>query len=128
MITIAIVEDNEFNMALVSDVLQHAGYGILVFEDADSAIPVICEQLPDLVLMDIQLPGTDGMQATRLLKENGLTRHIPVIALTAHAMEGDRELMLAAGCDDYASKPIRYKEFLLLIEEVLANNKNGTPT
>lgn len=123
MITIAVVEDNEFNMALVSDVLEHAGYRVLAFEDAESAIPAIREQLPDLILMDIHLPGTNGMQATQLLKGDDLTRHIPIIALTAHAMDGDRETMLAAGCDDYASKPIRYKQFLLLLEEVLARSE-----
>lgn len=123
MITIAVVEDNEFNMALVSDVLEHAGYRVLAFEDAESAIPAIREQLPDLILMDIHLPGTSGMQATQLLKGDDLTCHIPIIALTADAMDGDRETMLAVGCDDYASKPIRYKQFLLLLEEVLARGE-----
>ncbi|OOZ43268.1 response regulator [Solemya velum gill symbiont] len=119
MTTIAIVEDNASNMKLIKGVLERAGYQILTMEDADSGIPIIREHLPDLVLMDIHMPGTDGLEATRLLKADSKTRHIPVIAVTARAMEGDREAILAAGCDGYTAKPIRYKEILDMIEQIL---------
>ncbi len=119
MTTIAIVEDNPSNLKLIDGVLQRAGYQTLIAEDADVGIPMIREQLPDLVLMDIHLPGTDGLQATRLLKKDDRTRHIPIIAVTARAMDGDRETILATGCDAYTSKPIRYKELLLQIDKIL---------
>ncbi len=125
MKTIAILEDNPSNMKLISGVLQRAGYQILTAEDAEAGIPLIREHLPDLVLMDIHMPGTDGLEATRLLKNEDRTRHIPVIAVTARAMEGDREAILAAGCDGYTPKPIRYKEMLALIEEVLQGVNNA---
>jgi len=121
--TIAVVEDNPSNMKLIVGVLERAGHTVLAAEDADIGIPMIREQLPDLVLMDMHLPGTDGIQATRLLKANARTAHIPVIAITARAMEGDREGMLAAGCDGYASKPIRYKEVLALIDRLLKRDR-----
>ncbi len=123
MTTIAVVEDNPSNMKLIVGVLERAGHTVLAAEDADIGIPMIREQLPDLVLMDMHLPGTDGIQATRLLKANARTAHIPVIAITARAMEGDREGMLAAGCDGYASKPIRYKEVLALIDRLLKRDR-----
>ena len=124
MTTIAVVEDNASNMKLISGVLQRAGYVVLEAVDADSGIPLIREHKPDLVLMDIHLPGTDGLAATRLLKADPNTSHIPIVALTARAMEGDKETMLAAGCDGYASKPIRYKEVLNLIETMLMGDDN----
>jgi two-component system cell cycle response regulator DivK len=125
MTTIAIVEDNASNMKLIRGVLERAGYQTLTAEDADSGIPLIREQLPDLVLMDIHMPGIDGLEATRLLKLDPVTRHIPVIAVTARAMDGDRESILAAGCDGYTAKPIRYKEMLAMIERVLQGEPHG---
>ena len=125
MKTIAILEDNPSNMKLVSGVLQRAGYQILTAEDAETGIPLIREHLPDLVLMDIHMPGIDGLEATRLLKNEDRTRHIPVIAVTARAMEGDREAILAAGCDGYTTKPIRYKEMLALVERSLQGVNNA---
>lgn len=119
MTVIAIVEDNPSNMKLITGVLQRAGYQTLAAKDADAGIPLIREQLPDLVLMDIHMPGTDGLSETRLLKKDDATRHIPIIAVTARAMDGDREAILAAGCDAYTSKPIRYKELLVQIREIL---------
>jgi two-component system, cell cycle response regulator DivK len=124
MTTIFIVEDQSANMKLIKGVVTRDGYATLEAESADIAIPLIREQQPDLVLMDIHLPGTDGLTATRLLKQDKLTSHIPIIAVTAKAMEGDREMILAAGCDDYASKPIRYKELLKLIKDVLRSSLN----
>jgi two-component system cell cycle response regulator DivK len=124
MTVIVIVEDNPSNMKLITGVLQRAGYQTLTAEDADIGIPLIREQLPDLILMDIHLPGTDGLEATRLLKKDNKTQHIPIIAVTARAMDGDREAILEAGCDAYTSKPIRYKELLAQIEEILAGKVN----
>lgn len=119
MSTIAIIEDNLSNMKLIKTVLEHAGYQTVSAENADKGIPLIRESLPDLILMDIHMPGTDGLMATRILKADSTTRHIPVIAVTARAMEGDRENILASGCDGYTSKPIRYKEMLNLIESII---------
>lgn len=124
MITIALVEDNPSNVKLVTRILEHAGYAIIVAEDADSGIPLIRQQQPDLVLMDMHLPGIDGLEATRLLKADSLTAHIPIVAVTARAMEGDRDAMLAAGCDAYIAKPIRYKEMLLQLENIFNVRKN----
>jgi two-component system cell cycle response regulator DivK len=122
-ITIAVVEDNPSNMKLIVLILQRAGYAVLEACDADCGLAIIRERQPDLVLMDMHIPGTDGMEATRVLKQDTATRHIPVVALTARAMEGDRETMLAAGCDGYVSKPIRYQEVLALIEELTAGKQ-----
>ncbi len=112
---ILIVEDNPQNMKLVTTVLQKSGYDTLQAVDADSGIMIARQELPDLILMDIQLPGMDGLTATKLLKGDRLTSDIPVIALTAFAMKGDRERIIEAGCDDYVSKPINYKEFLATV-------------
>ncbi len=112
---ILIVEDNPQNMKLVTTVLQKSGYDTLQAVDADSGIMIARQELPDLILMDIQLPGMDGLTATKLLKGDRLTSDIPVIALTAFAMKGDRERIIEAGCDDYVSKPINYKEFLVTV-------------
>lgn len=120
MTLIAVIEDNVSNMKLITGILQRAGYRYIQAGNAELGLELIREQLPSLVLMDIHMPGIDGMQATRLLKADIKTRHIPVIALTARAMDGDREEILAAGCNGYATKPIRYKEVLALIQQLLA--------
>jgi len=119
MAVVAIVEDQKANMKLVSAILAQAGYDILPAFDAIEGVPLIQEHIPDLVLMDIHLPGMDGLEATRILKNDTTTKHIPIVALTARAMEGDREQILAQGCDDYLSKPIRYKELLDLVAQHL---------
>jgi two-component system cell cycle response regulator DivK len=108
---ILIVEDNEKNLKLVRDVLQFKGYRTLEAETAEEGFAVAQSQLPNLILMDIQLPGTDGMNALRLLRGDSLTASIPVVALTAFAMKDDRERFLAAGFDGYLMKPINVKEF-----------------
>ncbi|MBA3015679.1 MAG: response regulator [Proteobacteria bacterium] len=120
---ILVIEDTPANMKLVCDLLRHSGYTVLSAVDADQGIDLARQELPDLVLMDIQLPGMDGITATRLLKNDEATRHIKIIALTAFAMKGDREKMLAAGCDDYIAKPIRYKEFLETISVVAGRGR-----
>lgn len=117
---IYVVEDQQTNLKLITGILERAGYTVQSSETADEAIPEIIQSPPDLILMDIHLPGTDGLTATRILKANQTTQHIPVIAVTARAMEGDREHILEAGCDEYTAKPIRYKQMLQLIDTVLS--------
>ncbi|MBA3015681.1 MAG: response regulator [Proteobacteria bacterium] len=112
---ILIVEDNPKNLKLASGILARSGYSVISAEDGDSGLLMARQERPDLILMDIQLPGMDGLTATKLLKGAPETSHIKIIALTAFAMKGDRERMIAAGCDDYISKPIRYKEFLATV-------------
>jgi two-component system cell cycle response regulator DivK len=113
--TVLVVEDNAANMTLATFLLQSAGHTVLGATDAEAGLTMAREQQPDLILMDIQLPGMDGLRATALLKLDPATRHIPVIALTALAMKGDEERIRAAGCDGYIAKPMRYKEFLAAI-------------
>lgn len=115
MAKILIVEDNPANMTLAKFLLQSAGHEVLGATDAETGVALAREQQPDLVLMDIQLPGMDGLQATALLKNDPSTSAIPVIALTALAMKGDEERIRAAGCDGYIAKPLAYKEFLVTI-------------
>lgn len=116
---ILVIEDNPTNMKFAADILRRSGYEVLQAADADAGIAIAREELPALILMDIQLPGMDGLTATRFLKGDEKTRHIKVIALTAFAMKGDEERMLAAGCDGYVSKPIRYKDFLQTVKSML---------
>jgi two-component system cell cycle response regulator DivK len=116
MATVLIVEDNPTNMTLAVFLLQSAGHKVLKAVDAEAGLTLAREEHPNLILMDIQLPGMDGLQATALLKGSETTRHIPVIALTALAMKGDEERIRAAGCDGYIAKPMRYQEFLATIE------------
>jgi two-component system, cell cycle response regulator DivK len=118
---ILIVEDNAANMKLATFLLESAGHTLLSATDAETGLALAQEQCPDLILMDIQLPGMDGLEAITLLKANEATRSIPVIALTALAMKGDEERILAAGCEGYIAKPIRYKEFLAAIAAQLAS-------
>jgi two-component system, cell cycle response regulator DivK len=120
MATVLIVEDNPANMTLAVFLLQSAGHKVLKALDAEAGLALAREESPDLILMDIQLPGMDGLEATALLKSSELTAKIPVIALTALAMKGDEERIRAAGCDGYIAKPMRYQEFLAAIEERLA--------
>ena len=107
--TILVVEDNELNMELITDVLSLAGYSLLTAREAKTALKIAKESHPDLILMDIQLPGMDGMEATRHLKADPLTVSIPVVAVTSHAMKGDREKIEEAGCVGYFVKPINVR-------------------
>lgn len=116
---VLVVEDNAANMRLVGDILSRAGYGVLKAMTAQDGIDTARAELPDLVLMDIQLPGKDGLTATREMKADPALAGIPVMALTAHAMSGDEDRILAAGCDRYVSKPIRYRQFLAVIAEMI---------
>lgn len=115
MAKVLVVEDNPANMTLADFLLQSVGHTVLKALDAEAGLTLAREQKPDLILMDIQLPGMDGLQATGLLKGSEATRNIPVIALTALAMKGDEERIRAAGCDGYIAKPMRYQEFLATI-------------
>jgi two-component system, cell cycle response regulator DivK len=119
MAKILIIEDHPSNMKLAADLLKGAGYEVLEATDAHLGITMARESRPDLILMDIQLPGMDGLAATRILKEDDTTRSSKVIALTAFAMKGDEEKIQAAGCDGYIAKPIRYKEFLRKVASFL---------
>jgi two-component system cell cycle response regulator DivK len=115
MAKVLIVEDNPTNMTLAVFLLQSAGHTVLSATDAEAGLTLARDEQPNLILMDIQLPGMDGLEATALLKQAETTRAIPVIALTALAMKGDEERIRAAGCDGYIAKPMRYKEFLATI-------------
>lgn len=116
---VLVVEDTPANMKLAVFLLEKAGYAVLQADNASDGIALAREHRPALVLMDIQLPGMDGLEATRLLKEDAATRGIKIIALTAFAMKGDEERILAAGCDGYIAKPIRYQEFLATVRAVV---------
>jgi two-component system cell cycle response regulator DivK len=120
MATVLIVEDNRANMTLAVFLVQSVGHAVLRATDAETGLTLARTEHPDLILMDIQLPGMDGLQATMLLKQDDATRAIPVIALTALAMKGDEERIRAAGCDGYIAKPMRYPELLATIATQLA--------
>jgi CheY-like chemotaxis protein len=107
---ILVVEDNPDNRTLITDVLASMNYEVLVAEDGEEGIAKAEQEVPDLILMDLSLPKVDGWVATKTIKQNAALEHIPIIALTAHAMVGDREKALEAGCNDYVSKPIDLRE------------------
>ncbi len=120
MARVLIIEDNPANMKLADVLLRSVGHTVLQATDAEAGLTLARAEQPDLILMDIQLPGMDGLEATGLLKAEPTTRAIPVIALTALAMKGDEERIRAAGCDGYVAKPIRIQEFLSLVAAHLA--------
>lgn len=119
MAKILIIEDTENNRVLLSRRLKPRGHEILTVEDAESGLPLVESERPQLVLMDVGLPGIDGWEATRRLKGNPATQAVPVIALTAHAMQGDREKAVEAGCDDYETKPIDFNRLFEKIDALL---------
>ena len=114
--TVLVVEDNGKNMKLFRDVLEAAGYHTLEATTGGQAVDLATERLPDLVLMDIQLPDIDGLEALRRLRASDRTTALPVLALTAQAMEGDRERFLAAGFDGYLSKPVDIADFVATVK------------
>jgi two-component system cell cycle response regulator DivK len=124
MARVLVIEDNAANMKLASLLLRNAGHTMLCAVDAETGITLARADRPDLILMDLQLPGIDGLAATALLKQDPATAAIPVIALTALAMKADREKSQLAGCDAYIAKPLRYKELYAAIDTLLA--KVGT--
>lgn len=120
MARILVVEDNADNMFLTVMLLESAGHTVLSASDAEAGLRLARAELPDLILMDIQLPGMDGLEATGLLKQDAATRVVPVLALTALAMRGDEERIRAAGCDGYIAKPIGIQDFLASVAAQLA--------
>src|SRR5688500_11663707 len=119
MAKVLVVEDNPANMKLAVLLLENAGHTVITAKDAEAGLILARDGQPDLILMDIQLPDMDGLEATALLKGADATRAIPVIALTALVMKGDEERIRAAGCDGYIAKPLSYQEFLATIAERL---------
>lgn len=126
MAKILIVEDNEMNRDMLSRRLQRRGYEIVMALDGEEGIATARTANPDLILMDMSLPVVDGWEATRRLKADADTRAIPVIGLTAHAMTGDRDRAIAAGCDDYDTKPVELPRLLQKIEALLAGAREGS--
>jgi two-component system, cell cycle response regulator DivK len=116
---ILLVEDNEMNRDMLSRRLQRRGYEVVIAVDGQAGVALAQAEAPDLILMDMSLPVMDGWEATRQLKAASETMAIPVIALTAHAMSGDREKAMEAGCDDYDAKPIDLPQLLAKIEALL---------
>jgi two-component system, cell cycle response regulator DivK len=120
MVTVLVIEDNPANMKLASLLLRNVGHAVLCATDAETGLTLARAERPNLILMDIQLPGMDGFAATAMLKQDPATAGIPVIALTAMAMKEDQEKSQAAGCDAYISKPLRYEELYAAIDALLA--------
>jgi two-component system cell cycle response regulator DivK len=114
-----LVEDNEMNRDMLSRRLERRGYEVLVAEDGERGLALARDELPQLILMDMSLPVLDGWEASRMLKADRATSRIPIIALTAHAMAGDRERALSVGCEDYDTKPIELNRLLEKIERLL---------
>lgn len=123
MANILVIEDNAANMKLAMLLLLNANHFVLCAADAETGVTMARAELPDLILMDIQLPGMDGLAATALLKSDPLTADIPVIALTAMAMKEDREKSRHAGCDAYIAKPLRYTELYAAIDTLLLSRR-----
>lgn len=119
MTRLLLVEDNELNRDMLSRRLQRRGFTVMLAVDGQQGIDMAIEQLPELILMDMNLPVIDGWEATKTLKANPATQKIPVIGLTAHAMTGDREKCLAAGCDQYDTKPIDFESLIEKIQGLL---------
>ena len=124
MARVLVIEDNAANMKLACLLLRSAGHAVVCAVDAETGVALARTALPELILMDLQLPGMDGFAATALLKQDPTTSAIPVIALTAMAMKMDREKSQLAGCDAYIAKPLRYKDLYAVIDTLLA--KAGT--
>ena len=123
---ILVVEDNERNLKLLRDVLEYAGYDVRVARTAEDGITSAVSEPPDLVLMDLQLPGIDGMEALRRLRESPRTADVPVVAVTAQAMKQDRERALAAGFNGYVEKPITVRAFPDQVRRFLSGGEVGT--
>ncbi len=120
MSLILLVEDNELNRDMLSRRLKRKGFDLVYAEDGVAAVENAKQHLPSLILMDVSLPEMDGLEATKLIKQDPATENIPIIALTAHAMEGDRERCLAAGCNDYDTKPIELPKLLEKMNALLS--------
>lgn len=128
MARILVIEDNAANLTLATFLLESVGHSVLSAKNAEAGLACARAEHPDLILMDIQLPGMDGLEATALLKRGPETRDIPVIALTALAMKGDETRILAAGCDGYIAKPMQYKAFLATVQAHLLGSEPKAST
>ena len=116
---ILLVEDNEMNRDMLSRRLERKGFQVVIAIDGQQGVEMAQAEFPDLILMDMSLPILDGWSATRQLKQNSITQNIPIIALTAHAMSGDRQKCVEAGCDDYDTKPVEFPRLLGKIQLLL---------
>jgi two-component system, cell cycle response regulator DivK len=125
--TILVIEDNEKNMYLVTFILEKAGYRVFQARDGQAGIALAHQTIPDLILLDIQLPVMDGYAVARELTKNGELGHVPIVAVTSYAMPGDRESALEAGCVGYIEKPINPATFVAEIEQFLPAGKTGHP-
>lgn len=121
---ILVIEDNASNMKFVTNLLEMNGYETLRSDNAEQGIVIAKKDIPDLILMDILLPGLDGITATKLLKDDKRTKNVPIIAMTSLAMKDDEERIRAAGFDHYITKPLNYKEFLETIKNILSGSNN----
>lgn len=117
--TVQIVEDDSDNMDIYTTVLEHAGYRVIQSVDGRSAVEMALSERPDVILMDIAMPRMDGLEATRTLRKNPTTAHVPIVALTAFALEGDRERIMEAGCSAYMTKPAEPRAVLLEVRRWL---------
>ena len=124
MTKILLIEDNEMNRDMLSRRLQKQGYEVVIAVDGEEGVAKAQSEAPALILMDMSLPGVDGWEATRRLKTAAQTQNIPVIALTAHAMADDRDKALAAGCDDFDTKPVRFEQLLGRVQGLLRQAEN----
>ena len=123
MARVLVIEDNPLNLELVRDILTNAGYDVLEAVDGVAGVEIALVEKPDLVLMDLQLPGMDGLEATRRLRSDPTLRKTAIVALTAHAMRGEEERAIAAGCDGFITKPIRVREFAGLVATYLRQER-----
>ncbi len=123
---ILVVEDNERNRKLVRIILHSKGYELIEAATGEEAIIHLKNGKPDLILLDIQLPHMDGLKLTKIIRDNEDTKDIPIIALTAYAMKGDRERILGAGCDDYISKPIDTRQLPVIVEKIIRKSREKT--
>jgi two-component system, cell cycle response regulator DivK len=124
MTKVLLVEDNEMNRDMLSRRLVRRGFEVVFAVDGEHGVDLARSEKPDIILMDMSLPVMDGWEATRRVKSDNATRHVPVIALTAHAMSGDQEKALAAGCDDYDTKPVEIDRLVGKIERLVGASKS----
>jgi len=125
MVKILLVEDNEMNRDMLSRRLTRKNFEVITAENGNEGVAKTRTDNPDVILMDVNLPDIDGWEATRQLKKDESTQHIPIIALTAHAMSSDRDKSFDAGCDEYETKPVKFKQLLEKIQFVLDKAKSG---
>lgn len=123
MARILLVEDNEENWDMLSRRLRRRGHEVLIAVDGEKGVTMATREHPDIILLDMNLPVVDGWTAARRLKGDPVTRHVPIVALTAHAMAGDRDKALEAGCDDYHAKPVNLAQLLTQMEGLLARER-----